>query len=160
MLMTLTLSVCHAWGNPMLTLCLAGLTALIARDSVSPLCALGKLSFQKKRKKKKKKSFLLWAGRKQLGRGFEQPVTSELTSAQCPHVSPSLQREHSSVLFTQHDQRSSAAASNMISFCESDGEIDDSLSLVALVPRTPAQVRPGTGTSEVLLISQAERGGA
>ncbi len=118
-----------------------------------------KAFISEKKKKEKKKSFLLWGGRKQLGRGFEQPVTSELTSAQCPHVSPSLQREHSSVLFTQHDQRSSAAVSNMISFCESDGEIDDSLSLVALVPRTPAQVHPGTGTSEVLLISQAERGG-
>ncbi len=83
-------------------------------------------------KNKKTKSFLLWGGRKQQGRGFEQPVTSELTSAQCPHVSPSLQREHSSVLFTQHDQRPSMAASDMISFCESDSEMDDSLSLVAL----------------------------
>ncbi len=36
-LMTLTLSVCHAWGNPTLTLRSAGLTSLIAR--VLPLCA-------------------------------------------------------------------------------------------------------------------------
>ncbi len=35
-------------------------------------------------------------------------------------------REHSPVLFTQHDQRPSAV-SNMISFGASDGEIDDSL---------------------------------
>ncbi len=35
-------------------------------------------------------------------------------------------REHSSVLFTQHDQRPSAV-SDMISFSASDGEIDDSL---------------------------------
>ncbi len=39
--MTLTLSVCHAWGNPTLTLCSAGLTALIVRVSFLPLCAHG-----------------------------------------------------------------------------------------------------------------------
>ncbi len=54
--------------------------------------------------------------KKHQGRGFEQPVTSELTPAQCPRASPSPQREHSPVLFTQHDQRPSAAASDMISF--------------------------------------------
>ncbi len=46
-LRTLTLSVCHAWGNPKLTLHSAGLTALIARVSVLPLCARGYLSFQR-----------------------------------------------------------------------------------------------------------------
>ncbi len=69
--------------------------------------------------------------KKQRGRGFEQPVTSELTSAQCPLASPSSQREHSPVLYTQHDQRPSAAASNMISFRVSDNELDDSFSLAA-----------------------------
>ncbi len=54
--------------------------------------------------------------KKKQGRGFEQPVTSELTPVQCPRASPSPQREHSPVLFTQHDQRPSAAASDMISF--------------------------------------------
>ncbi len=64
--------------------------------------------------------------KKQRGRGFEQPVTSELTPAQCPRASPSPQREHSPVLFTQHDQRPSAAASDMISF-----GVSVSLSLLA-----------------------------
>ncbi len=68
---------------------------------------------------------------KQQRRGFEQPVTSVLMLAQCPRASPSPQREHSPVLFTQHDQRSSAAASDMISFGVGDNELDDSLSLVA-----------------------------
>ncbi len=69
--------------------------------------------------------------KKQQGRGFEQPVTSELASAQCPHVSLS-QREQSPVLFTQLDQRPSAAASDIISFVGSDNELDiDSLSLAA-----------------------------
>ncbi len=44
--MTLTLSVCHAWGNPTLTLCSAGLTALIARVSILTPCVRGWLSFQ------------------------------------------------------------------------------------------------------------------
>ncbi len=39
MLMTLTLSVCHAWENPMLMLRSVGLIALIARVSALPLCA-------------------------------------------------------------------------------------------------------------------------
>ncbi len=47
--------------------------------------------------------------KKQGGRGFEQPVTSKLTSAQCLHASPSPKREHSPVLFTQHDQCPSGA---------------------------------------------------
>ncbi len=42
---------------------------------------------------------------KTVGRGFEQPVTSELTPAQCPRASPSPQREHSPFLFAQHDSR-------------------------------------------------------
>ncbi len=69
--------------------------------------------------------------KKQWGRGFEQPVTSELTTAQCPRALPSPQREHSPVLFAQHDQCPSAAASDMISFGVSDNELDDSLSLTA-----------------------------
>ncbi len=54
-----------------------------------------------------------------------------LTSVQCPHASPSPQGEHSTVLFTQHDQCPSTAASDMSSFGGSDNELDDSLSLVA-----------------------------
>ncbi len=49
----------------------------------------------------------------------------KLTSAQCPRASPSPQREHSPILFTQHDQRPSAAASDMISFGASDDEMED-----------------------------------
>ncbi len=71
---------------------------------------------------------------KQQGRGFEQPVTSELTSAQCPHVLPSPQREHSPVPFTQHDQHPSVAASDTISFGVSDNELNDRLSLAASDP--------------------------
>ncbi len=71
------------------------------------------------------------ARKKQRGRGFERPETSELTSAQCPRVSPSPQREDSPVLFTQPNQRPSAAVSDMISFGGSDDEMDDSLSLAA-----------------------------
>ncbi len=50
---------------------------------------------------------------------------------QSPRASPSLQGEYSLVLFTQHDQRPSAAASGMISFGGSDDDMDDSLSQVA-----------------------------
>ncbi len=50
-------------------------------------------------------------------------MTSELTPAQCPHASPSPQREHSPFLFTQHDQRPSTAASDMILFGVSDNEL-------------------------------------
>ncbi len=59
-------------------------------------------------------------------------MTSELTPAQCPRASPSPQREHSPVLFTQHDQCPSAAVSDMTSFGVSDNELDDSLSLEAV----------------------------
>ncbi len=68
--------------------------------------------------------------KKQWGRRSEQPVTSELALAQCPRASLS-QREHSPVLFTQLDQRPSAAVSDMVSFGVSDNELDDSLSLTA-----------------------------
>ncbi len=74
------------------------------------------------------------ARKRQWGRGFERPETSELTSAQCPRASPSLQREDSPVFFTQPDQRPvriGAAASDMISFGASDDDMDDSLSLAA-----------------------------
>ncbi len=70
--------------------------------------------------------------KKQRGRGFERPVTSEPTSTQCTRASPLPQREHLPVLFSQHDQCPSAAANNMISFGGSDGEMDDSLSLATL----------------------------
>ncbi len=86
--------------------------------------------------------------KKQRGRGFEQPVTSELMTAQCPRASPSPQREHSPVLFTQHDQRPSAAASDMILFGVSDNELDDSLSLAA----SDAEELSGSVTDPALLL--------
>ncbi len=46
-MMTLTLSVCPAWGNPTLMLRSAELTAPIARVSVLPLFALRELSFER-----------------------------------------------------------------------------------------------------------------
>ncbi len=89
--------------------------------------------------------------KKQRGRGFELPVTSELTLAQCLRALPSPQREHSPVLFTQHDQRPSEAASDMISFGVSDNELDDSLSLVA----SDAEELSGSVTDPTLLPSFA-----
>ncbi len=71
------------------------------------------------------------ARKKQWGRGFERPETSEHTSAQCPRALSSAQRVDSPVLFTQPEQRPSAVASDMISFGGSDDEMDDSLSLAA-----------------------------
>ncbi len=90
--------------------------------------------------------------KKQRGRGFERPVTSMLTLAQCPRASPSPQREHSPVLFTQHDQRPSAAASD-ISFGVSDNELDDILSLAA----SDAEELLGSVTDPALLPSSASR---
>ncbi len=58
--------------------------------------------------------------KKQRSRGFERSVTSEPTSAQCPRARESI-RPSSSL----------AAASDMISFGGSDGEMDDSLMLAA-----------------------------
>ncbi len=58
-------------------------------------------------------------------------MTSKFISAQCLCASPSQQREYSPVLFTQPNQHPSAAASNIILFSWSDGEMDDSLSLAA-----------------------------
>ncbi len=90
--------------------------------------------------------------KKQRGRGFERPVTNMLTLAQCPRASPSPQREHSPVLFTQHDQRPSAAASD-ISFGVSDNELDDILSLAA----SDAEELLGSVTDPALLPSSASR---
>ncbi len=65
-------------------------------------------------------------------RCWQQQVRFYLMFAlQSPRASPSLQGEYSLVLFTQHDQRPSAAASGMISFGGSDDDMDDSLSQVA-----------------------------
>ncbi len=91
--------------------------------------------------------------KKQQGRGFEQPVTSELTPAQCPHASPSSQREHSPVLFTQHDQRPSEGASDMILFGVNDIEMDDNLSLAV----SDAEELSGSVTDPALLPSSASR---
>ncbi len=80
-------------------------------------------------------------------------MTSELTSAQCLRASPSPQREHSPVLFTQHDQRPSATASDMISFSASYNELDDSLSLAT----SDAEELSGSLTDPTLLLSSASR---
>ncbi len=82
----------------------------------------------------------------------EQPP-SELTSVQCLRVSQSPQREHSAVLFAQHDQRPSAAASYMILFGASDGEMDDSLSQAA----ADAEELSGSVTDPALLPSSSSR---
>ncbi len=68
------------------------------------------------------------------GRGFDQPVKSKLTSAQCMHASPSPQREHLPVLFTQHHQHPSAAAP-LLSLAASDTEeLSGSVTDPALLP--------------------------
>ncbi len=110
------------------------------------------------------------ARKRQRGRGFERPETSELTSAQCQRASPSPQREDSPVLFTQPDQRPTAAVSDMISFGASDDEMDDSLSLVAsdteelsgsmtdptlLPPSSSRSARPRTDDELVRVMSKA-----
>ncbi len=57
---------------------------------------------------------------------------SELTPAVPPRTALFLHREFSPVLFTRLDQHPSAALSDLDSFGGSDdGEMDDSLSLVA-----------------------------
>ncbi len=93
------------------------------------------------------------ARKKQRGRGFERLETNKLTSAQCPRASPSPQREDSPVLFTQPDQRPSAAASDMISFGGSDDEMDDSLSLAA----SDAEELSGSVTDPALLPLSSSR---
>ncbi len=110
------------------------------------------------------------ARKRQRGRGFEWPETSELTSAQCPRASPSPQREDSPILFTQPDRRPSAAASDMISFGGSDDEMDDSLSLAAsdreelsgsvtdpalLPPSSSRSARPRTDEELVRVMTKA-----
>ncbi len=61
------------------------------------------------------------------------------------------EREHSSVLFTQHDQRP-AAGSDMISFGASDGKIEDSLFFLAA---SDAEVCSGSVTDSALLTSSS-----
>ncbi len=65
--------------------------------------------------------------KKQWGRGFERPVISELTSTQCPRASPSPQREHSPVLFTQHDQPPSLKDSHTRTGYEHLPPLDESM---------------------------------
>ncbi len=65
--------------------------------------------------------------KKQWGRGFERPVISELTSTQCPRASPSPQREHSPVLFTQHDQPPSPKDSHTRTGYEHLPPLDESM---------------------------------
>ncbi len=60
----------------------------------------------------------------------ERPVTSELKSAQCPRASLSPQRERAFACplhFTMNQR--SFTVSDMISFCASDGEIDETFFL-------------------------------
>ncbi|ROL46421.1 hypothetical protein DPX16_0821 [Anabarilius grahami] len=75
------------------------------------------------------------ARKRQRGRPVQRSELSELTSAQCPRASPSPSREQSPVLFSHPEQRSSADASNLVSFGGSDEEQpDDSVSLAASEP--------------------------
>ncbi len=70
-------------------------------------------------------------------------------SAQCPHASPP--REHSPVLFTQHDQRP-FTVSDMISFGVSDGKIDNSpFFLVASEAEAEVEVLSGSVNDPDLL---------
>ncbi len=92
--------------------------------------------------------------KKQRGRGVEQPVFSMLTSAQCPCALPSPQRERSPVLFAQHDQRPSVAASDMILFAMSDGKLDDSLWKLAV---SDAKELAGSVTDLALWPSSSSR---
>ncbi len=80
-------------------------------------------------------------------------MTSQFTSAHCPRASPSPQREHLPVLFTQHDQRHSEAASDMILFDSSDIELDDRLSLAA----SDVEELLGSVTDPALLPPSASR---
>ncbi len=119
---------CHAWGNP--TLALSG-TDCTHCESFSLASSLRSWIdfFSESDSAPRALPFSSSQGpvrKKQRGRGFEQTGTSEFTPAQCPRASPSPQREHSPVLFTQHDQRPTAAASDMISF-----GVSVSLSLLA-----------------------------
>ncbi len=96
-LMTLTLSVYHAWGMLALQVFWSCLSAL----AISFL-------FRERLRPSRPPVFFLpgICEKKTAGRRFERRVTSELTSAQCPRASPSPQRkrEHSPILFSQHDQ--------------------------------------------------------
>ncbi len=57
----------------------------------------------------------------------------QLTSAQCPRASPSPQREHSPILFSQYDQHPSAAVSNMILSSQNHGAPHTHLASVLLL---------------------------
>ncbi len=86
-LMTLTLSVCHAWGNPTLTLHSAGLNATTA--SVSVLASLrSRIAFFSESDSTSCAPPVFFLSgiceKKTVSRGFERAVTSELTLAQCP----------------------------------------------------------------------------
>ncbi len=70
-----------------------------------------------------------------------------------PRASPSTQREHSAVLFIQHNQRPSMAASDLISFGVSDNKLGDSLSLAA----SDAEELSGSVIDPTLLPSSASR---
>ncbi len=64
------------------------------------------------------------SGQRILAAGDKQAHIGSMPA--CLAVTAEREREHSSVLFTQHDQRPSAV-SDMISFSASDSEIDGSL---------------------------------
>jgi len=116
--MTLTMSVCHAWGNPTLTQRSAGpiLAVQVSEKKATP--PLAPSHFLPPRNLWEKNS------RAEDLSGRWQESSGRL-NARVPRRHRR-GREHSPVLFTQHDQRPSAVR-NMISFGASDGEIDDSL---------------------------------
>ncbi len=116
----------HTEVNPTLTLCSAGLIARRASVSVLPLrsrsavfsesdsapCALP-FSFSQGSVRKNSGQMILAAGDKRAHVGSMPACLAVIA-----------EREHSSALFTQRDQRPSTV-SDMISFGVSDGEIDD-----------------------------------
>ncbi len=83
--MTLTRSVCHAWGNATLMLRSAGLTALIASFSLASLHSRIAF-FSESDSTPSALPFSSCQGlvrKKQRGRGYERQVISKLTSVQC-----------------------------------------------------------------------------
>lgn len=75
-------------------------------------------------------------------RRTEQEGCSKLTLAQCPRASLSPQRVDSPVLFIRDDQRPSSGSSRMVSFADSEGDCDDSMSLMQRTGQTPVTTLP------------------
>ncbi len=140
-LMILTLSVCHAWGMLALRVFQTCLSALVVsflfwewlRPSRPPVFFLPGICEKKQR---------------------AEDLISRWQASSHPHVPRRHRRgrEHSPILFTQHDQRPSAV-SDMISLGASDGEIDDRLFLAA----SGAEVLSGSVTDPAHSLSSSSR---